>query len=187
MSKRIPVMMNPGRSIRVELMAYAGIAAAAGSIWWGTDLLETYGLRPGDGGALRPFGERLMVAGTTAGCGIAFAAGLLIYQSLYVVGMALVGGRFDVHTKIGPLNIIRSYTLDEVTGSTYRHRDSLDHASDGRSIPREYAMTVYVKGRRLPYIFDLHARFVDRAALLKIAPQAVRRWNSDPSTASYGS
>ena len=181
MSKRVQVMKNAGRSIRMELMAYVGIAAAIGSIWWGAGLLETYGMRPGDGGVLRPFEERLLVAGITAGCGLAFGLGLLIYQSLYVVGLVLEGDRFDVHTKVGFLNIIRTYKITDVAKSSYRHNAEVNFGSTGRDLPREYAMTVRISGRWLPYILDLNAKFIDRHALFKIAPDAVRLWNSDPS------
>ena len=102
-----------------------GSAAAVGSIWWGADLLETYGMKPGDGGVLRPFEDRLLVASITARCGIACAIGLLICQSLHVVGLALIGADFDVHTKVGFLDIIGTYKISEVASG---HVDRNDQA-----------------------------------------------------------
>ena len=179
MSDQIKVVENGWRAMRVEFMAYVGIAAALGSIWWGAQLLETYGMNPGDGGVLRPFEERLMVAAITAGCGIAFAVGLLVYQSLFVVGISRAGDAFYVHSKVACFNMIKRLNLNDVSGSSYVHKSAEFYTFEQRATPRQQYLTMRIKGWWLPYIIDPQARHIDRAQLFKIIPKAVSSWNSD--------
>lgn len=178
MTDQIQVVGNKWRGLRVEFMAYVGILAAVGSVCWAAQLLVTFGLNPGDGGVLRPFEERLLVATITAGCGIAFAISLLVYQSLFVIGISLAGENFYVHSKIACFNFTKSFHLTDVAGSAYRNKSG--YWLGDRYIPPQYDLRMRIKGRWLPYVIDPQAPFIDRAQLARIIPKAVSAWDSDP-------
>jgi hypothetical protein len=54
---------SAGRQLRkVRFMMYFSLICAAGCLWWGISLFQTYGLATGDGGVLAPLPLRLVYA-----------------------------------------------------------------------------------------------------------------------------
>ena len=52
--------------------------------WWGWDMLQTYGIRPADGGVLAPLWQRLAWALFLWAFGFGFLAGMWLYGTIYV-------------------------------------------------------------------------------------------------------
>ena len=69
---------------KVKALTLFTVPVAAGALYWGWDLLTSYGLRPADGGVLAPLWQRLLWAGFVAGFGLAILAGMWVYGRRYL-------------------------------------------------------------------------------------------------------
>ena len=160
--------------VRVLTWLFAIVAVAA--LIWASDMSQTYGLSPGDGGVLRPPVERWTAAFLVALVGIAPFAGMLVYVRLYVTRLVRTRGKVDV-TILGLLaRTTRRFNLIEI-GAARRHDGRLQ-ANVSVNAPW---ITLWV-GRR-PYIISLNSGRVDRRGVAQLAIDAerARRREARPS------
>lgn len=146
--------------IKVRMIMALAAASAAASIWFGWVLLQTYGLSPGDGGVLAPFGQRLAWFLGLSGLGLTFLAGMWAYAGCYVSRMAYDprtqrlhlwtltywGTREEVHEAAG------------VQRSTFHGGRLINPAGVSVKAPWHY---LYLARRGLPAIIDGQGEFLD--------------------------
>jgi hypothetical protein len=151
-----------GRAGRVWALLLVSAACAVGAVGVGVDLGRTYGLRPADGGVLKPLPVRLAWAGGVASLGLGFFGGMLVYGACYVTRLALdAEGRAVL---VRTLLRTRTIPVAEVAGGAY-------HA--GRTALRQQVnapwQSLRVRGRRLPYVLDVQGEVRDAEALGRLA------------------
>lgn len=81
----IPVYRAGWQGIKVRVVMIASLMVLAISIWCGLDLVQSYGLRPADGGVLAPWWQRVAFGGFVASLGVALAVGMWIYGGHYAL------------------------------------------------------------------------------------------------------
>jgi hypothetical protein len=153
-----------GRQLaKVRAVTLFSVAFAFGFLYWGYDLLTTFGLRPADGGVLAPLGERLAWAAFLWACGLGFPIGMWIYGRCYVAEIVV-----DEPNKRLVVKTLRFLgTSDESlpfgvrTTSNYHHGQ---YYAGGVRVKAPWT-TVQVTGRRLPLILDQQGEFADRDIL----------------------
>lgn len=137
---------------KVRGMFWFGLAVGLACLKWGYDLTQTYGLSPGDGGILRPLGERLAWGGLVVLLGLALVAGLELYGRLYICRVwldpAVEQVLFETVRWWGYMRI--SVPVGAIAGSSY-------HSGDFETL--KYTVNapwyfVQLRGRRLPLILD---------------------------------
>ncbi|HEX8442641.1 MAG TPA: hypothetical protein VF631_03225 [Allosphingosinicella sp.] len=154
---------NARRARRVRWLIFGSSALCLGCLYSALDLLRTYGLSPGDGGVLRPLGERWAVAALLAMLGVAQLAGILFYAGLYLVRVELSAKRLILST-LRPFGTKRREVEAAKIGSVRFHDWALE---PGSSVSTPW-LALRVVGRRSPFILDLGAEYVDRAAIEKL-------------------
>jgi hypothetical protein len=159
-------LFRAGRQlVKVRFMMLFSIAFAIGLLYWGHDMLLTYGTAQADGGVLKPLGERLAWAAFLWLFGLAFAIGMLAYGRCYVAEILLdePNGRLVIRT----LNFLwardESLPFGTRTVSSYNH----GHFYAGGVRVKAPWTTVRVPGRRLPFVLDQQGDFADRAEVEK--------------------
>jgi hypothetical protein len=156
-----------GQPRLVRLFTWLCALFAVGFLIWATDLSQTYGLSPGDGGVLRPPVERWTTAIGTALLGSAPFAGMLIYVRLYVTRLVRARGKLDI-TVLGLFApATRRFDLTDVVGA--RRHDGRFEAHISVNAPW---ITLWI-GRR-PYIIPLNAGRVDRRGIAQLAVDGER-------------
>lgn len=149
---------------KVRFIALLSLAVFAGAAWAGWEIARSYGVRPADGGVLKPLAVRLAFGGFVAALGAAFVAGMWIYGRCYVMEAAVDEERGVLSVVLAGL-LLRSrmeVPLDAVEGSTY-------HA--GRSTTGDFVVnapwiSVHLRGRRLPLIVDGQGEFIHPELLM---------------------
>lgn len=143
---------------KVMGMLWFSIAVCLGCLYWAYDLSRTYGLSPGDGGVLRPLGERLGWAGVVAAFGLTFAVGMIAYARKYIHGVWLDGSaqqiRFETLRLWGAARF--SVPPGDVVGSRYQ---AGQFATPSHTVNTPFYF-VYIRGHRLPYILDGQGKFI---------------------------
>ena len=139
-------------------MFWFGFALFLASLKWGYDLSQTYGLSPGDGGVLRPLGERLAWGGFVILLGAALVAGLELYGRLYICRV-----QFDRKVERVLFETVRWWgyqridiPVGEIVGSSY-------HAGDFETLKHTVNAPWYfvqLGGHRLPLILDGQGKFL---------------------------
>jgi hypothetical protein len=151
--------------LKVRFIIYLSILCALGSVWWGIDLAQHYGLNPGDGGVLAPSGVRLAWAVGVIVPGIAFVVGMWLYSRRYVARL-----EYDEQTSL--------YTVHHVwffgTAKMVFHKEDI-HGSryhEGR-LRAEVKVnapwwTIHINGRQSPLILDAQGVMVEDAMMKKL-------------------
>lgn len=178
---------NRRQALKVRLWLLASLIVCLGTLYGSASIYQSYGLSPGDGGALRAFGERLALAGFVALLGLMFPAAMMVYASLYVLRVDLRGNQLflDTITPWGVGVLRHEISTDSLTSSRYHHgRFSVRRGtgSPGRSIPLEVDapwITISSEGRRLPFLLDVQAEHIDVETLSKLIRTAMADWESD--------
>ncbi len=163
-AKSREIYLNLRQARKVRALLWVSLPVLLACLYAGWSVFESYGLRPADGGALRPFGERLAFGGGIACLGLLLAGGLLLYARSYVLRLSRTGGSLQIET-LAPFGRHRhAFEIAAVTG-TRHHR--------GRLTLRQHVhapwLTLRISGRSLPFILDLQAERFDRAALDRLA------------------
>jgi hypothetical protein len=149
---------------KVRAIMLLSLACAALSIWWGVDLARSYGLNPGDGGMLRPVGQRVLVGTIVAGLGIAFAIGMWVYGHCYAARID-----FDDATQRLHVHTVRFL-------GTGRQIIDLGEVGKARWHPGQLQLRISVSapwvsvrmaGRRLPLLIDAQGEVLDRRLMKK--------------------
>lgn len=160
------LLVNSRQALKVRIFLWGSIAACVGALYAAWSLIETYGLNPGDGGVLRPIGERLMAGCIVGGLGVAFAGGMIWYASLYAVRISRDRDQVELETMAIFGTKKRHFATSDFDGGAY-HEGRMQ-SGRGQSVNAPW-VTLRVKGRRLPFIADVQAETFDRSALMKLA------------------
>ena len=140
------------RTRRVRFLMWLFMGGAAAGLYWGVDLLQTYGTNPGDGGILAPLSARLWRASLVSVLGIAWALGMLVYGRIYIAKIEIDEARenFLIYT----LNLIglkrQGVPVSQVQVGKF-HRGRM---FTGRAAVDGPYYTLRIKGRTLPLILD---------------------------------
>jgi len=145
---------------RVRFIMWLSLVAAAGAVWFGWELFQSYGSRPADGGVLAPLGVRLAWGLSVAGLGIAFALGMWLYGRLYVwaIGYDEAADRLYVRTLSFFGNRLDSFPAASVTQATFNNGHFYVPGAPSVHAPW---YNVSVAGRRFPLIVDAQGWFGD--------------------------
>ncbi len=178
---------NHRQTLKVRCLMWGIFAAGLSALYAGWSIFQTLGLAPGDGGVLRPVGERLAFGAGVALLGIAGIAGMMLFASLYAVTLSRQGERIEIETLtlsgIGRRHF--SFDVSEVGEAAYHH----GRMKRGIATDEDVAMydgidapwiTMRVAGRRLPFILDLQAEIIEIVPLTLLAEGAVTDWQNDP-------
>ncbi len=154
-----PIYTAGGQLKRVRF--FMGVCAIVfiGCTYWSYDLLQHYGLSPGDGGVLRPIGERL-----------AWGLGVFLLGLFLVLAMDLYGRKYIARVFYDPSShclevetvrwwgrATKRYAENDVVRASY-HRGHLATDSHTVNAPWYY---VRFKGERLAHILDAQGEFLD--------------------------
>jgi len=151
------------RVLRVRALMWFTLLMAAFAVWSGYGIMQSYGLRPADGGVLAPLPVRLAFGGGIALLGLAFLAGMALYGRCYV-------DRLDYDAAAGTLVLRtvgwlggsdRTLSRSDILGS--RHHDARDWLSSW-TVHAPWT-TIRLRDRRLPFILDTQGEFRDREVL----------------------
>jgi hypothetical protein len=178
---------NRRQALKLRAVLCFSWVACAAALYVSGIIYRTYGLSSGDGGVLRPFAERLSFAAFVAIIGVLFAGGMMVYASLYVLRIERKGDLLHVDTispwAIGVLH--NTLSTDAVSRSKYHHgRFSAVRSlgAPGRYVTLDVDapwITMYVTGRRLPFLLDVQAERIDVEGLSSLLKEAVADWKSD--------
>ena len=152
---------NQRQARKARLVVLGTIVWSLGWLYWSSVIAQTYGLAAGDGGSLRPAGQRYIIALLMLAVAFAPLIGMLVYGRVYLTRIRRDGDRLEL-TSLGFLLPFR-YRIDlsELTGATtYKGK------ATGRVSVDAPWITLRVKGRRLPFVIDLQAEHVDKNAIL---------------------
>lgn len=154
---------------KVRLFMWASLILSALAIYFGIDLAQHYGLNPGDGGVLRPLGERLAWGIGVGLLGVLLAAGMDLYGRLYVTRV-----QYEKASRCLYFDTIRWWG----TATLQVNAQEIQRANynDGRMETGEHTVNapwyyVQIQGRRLPLILDAQGKLEDKSlahTLLKI-------------------
>ncbi|BBL80215.1 hypothetical protein RxyAA322_20690 [Rubrobacter xylanophilus] len=160
----VPLYRAGRQLLKVRFLMLLSLVCAAGAVWIGLDLVQTYGLRPVDGGELAPLPARLAFGGGVALVGLSFAFGMWLYGRLYVAAI-------DLDERVNRLYVrtVRFLgTREDVFDVSEILRSEL---YEGRFVaPRDEELmlsveapwrSVRVAGRRWPLIVDERGLFLD--------------------------
>lgn len=171
-----PLFRAGRQAWKVRSLMLLSLACAGASLYWGYDLLLTYGLLPGDGGVLRPLWQRAAWALTVAGLGVGFAAGMWIYARHYV--SEVVMREDDRMLLVRTLGLFGSRVVEVPFADVRTGR-----RHDGEFNPQDFGLNsglrvkapwvaIYIKGRRRPLILDLQGEVADRDESRQLAGDA---------------
>lgn len=166
------LLENKHQAFKVRLFIWFALLCSAGALYWGWDLFHTYGLSPGDGGVLRPYGERLALGLLMASLGLALAGCIMVYACHYVVHMARNGGQvvIDTHTPLGLGTQRHEFDAAQIGKSNYH---------DGSMIARVSVnapwLTLHASGRRFPFILDAQSETLRRSDIESLSRGTPRR------------
>lgn len=167
---------NRRRAARVRLVIWGVLLASLATAWWGWDISQSYGLAPGDGGALRPARERYGLGGLVAGLGLLAGLGTMFWATHYAVRVRRGGDRLIVET-LAPLGLgtwSRDYAVSQV--ETYSYNEG-QMRGGGRKVDAPW-MALRINGRRWPFILDWQAETMlggGLSGLTKRKPRKLRK------------
>lgn len=162
------------------LMPALGIACVA----YGIDIMKTYGLRPADGGVLKPLHVRLAFGGGMGLVGLGATAGMALYSRRYVARLELDDTTGEVHLLTPGLFGVRRLVLrrdDFGRGRYYHGRFEAGY----RRVNAPW-WTMPVRGYRIPFLLDAQGVVRDHRAvgsLLRLRGADVELLRAQSSTA----
>lgn len=154
------LVYEAGRQLtKLRFLMVFSVLCAAGSLWGGYHMLQSYGLAPADGGKLAPLPVRLAWAAGITLLGVGFAAAMAVYVRRYVSRILLDPARQELHLHTVGIFGSAEYTIarEDLRGARY-YEGKLD--GDGAVDAPWYSLAV--KGRRLPFLVDAQGTFHDR-------------------------
>ena len=163
--KHTRLLENGSRVRRVRLVALFIALFAMAFCCWAVSLAHSYGLSPGDGGVLRPLGERLLVAGIVMLIALVFLAGIVIYLRRYLIRIELLGDQVEL-TVIGALSpFLITVDRNQILSTRYFH----GNFSARGLVVRAPWITLKVAGWPIPFVADMQALHVREQAILRLA------------------
>ncbi len=160
---------NVRQARKVRISFWGAVLTSVIAFYGAAQLFFTLGLEPDGSGILHPMAERLAIAGLVSALGVAFAAGMYIYLSIYVSRIERHPGgvAFATLTPVG--NEVRFYPLSGLWLRADDHkRLTAPPAASKIQISlgfRTATIPIRISGRRLPLILDLRVKAMDGAAL----------------------
>ena len=154
------------QAFKVRLIYWFLALACLGALYGGWTIYNSFGLSPGEGGVLRPFGQRLAFGVFIAALGLAAFVATHIYIRRYVTRMELSGNEVGVETMTSTGRSWRAIPAgDLVLGGLYG--DSRIITTRGQTVRASWR-TLRVKGDKLPLLLDMQAEHIDLKALSKL-------------------
>jgi hypothetical protein len=143
---------------KVKGMMIFSAVCAAGALYWAWDLLNNYGLAPGDGGVLAPLWQRLAWALSVAALGLAFLAGMWVFGRRYATRIRYDEAADALH--VGTLELLATRVTvvptSDVEQSDYHHGQM-----EGSGVNAPWFM-LHFKGGRRSLVVDAQGVFPDR-------------------------
>ncbi len=159
------LLENGSRVLRVRLVALFIAGFALVLFGFALSLARNYGLSPGDGGVLKPPGERLFVAAIVSLIAAAFLAGIIVYLRRYLVRIELRGDQVEL-TVIGVLSpFVVTVDRRRIPATRYFH----GYFAARGLVVRAPWITLKVAGWPIPFVADLQAGHVSEKAILALA------------------
>jgi hypothetical protein len=177
---------NHRQALKVRIVLWVVYVAGVAALYAGWNIFQTFGLSPGDGGVLRPFGERLAFGAFVALLGVGLIAGMMTFARLYAVKLSREDERINIET-LTILGIGRkrhSFDIAKVGAAAYHHgRMSRGVVTGGGSKLFQHIdapwITLRTAGQRLPFILDLQAEVIKIGPLSVLTEGAVSKWRKD--------
>jgi len=141
---------------------FLSVGCAAGCVWAGIDLAQSYGLNPADGGVLAPLSVRLAWGIGVALLGIIFLVGMWIYGKCYVVKI-----EFDKQNKALHVYTVSFFGSEKHEINASKVLSSKYHKGELDSVKAPW-WTVRIKGRRLPFIVNEQGVFLEKKIMNKL-------------------
>ena len=113
---------------RLRLLTLFLLAFGVGMLFWGVDLIQHYGLNPGDGGLLKPIETRLTAGLLLMAIGLLPLLGMHWYLKRYVCSLRVEGDTLQVEvagwlwTKRLDLPVTAVEGIEEHTDTVWRRR-----------------------------------------------------------------
>ena len=173
---RTPVLLadNRPRARRLRVVCWLSVPWAIAWVLWAAELGQTFGLSAGDGGVLRPAGERSSVAALVAAIGLLPVVGLSLYARRYTLRLARVGEEAEL-TLLGFWAPIQRRV--PITKFERRTEHEGRFSSGGVSVHAPW-ITLRIGGKR--YILDRQAERIDQRALRRLIDDAADAGPREP-------
>ncbi len=166
--KHARLLENGSRVRRVRLVALFIALFAMAFCCWAVSLAHSYGLSPGDGGVLRPIGERLLVAGIVMLIALVFLTGIVIYLRRYLIRIELRGDQVEF-TVIGVLSpFVITVDRNQILSARYFH----GNFSARGLVVRAPWISLKVACWSIPFIADMQALHVCKNFILTLLRDA---------------
>lgn len=186
-SDLVPAMeIYRNRAWRVRGLMWGMVVFAAFMLSFSEGFLRNYGLGYGEGGVLRPLGQRLLMAAWPAAIGLGALAGMWVYgRRCYVSALRWLPGRDAIEVEtIGWFGYPRrTIPLSRLRGGEMVVENFFGNA--GRQTVMWDALRL--RGRRFPLILDFSGEVLDERAYNALlegrAPDALPAPAPGPTTA----
>ena len=165
----IILVENKWQARKLRWVCWGSVVWTIAWLAWAVDLAETYGLSPGDGGVLRPFGERLAYAAVLTVIAVLPLVGLIWYSRRYIVAMSRSGGMVDV-TMLGFWRPLRRRYAVAAFGPSTTHGGRM--SAGGLTVNAPW-ITLRIGGKR--HFVDLQSERADTRRLTALGIDAQRR------------
>ena len=151
--------------LKVRFITVLSLLCEIGSLWWGIDLAQTYGLNPGDGGLLAPASARFAWAAGVIVPGIAFVVGMWFYSQHYIARL-----EYDERTR---LFTVRHVWFPGSTTTVFRKEDILTSSFHKGKLNAHIQVkapwwTIHIAGRRKPLILDAQGVVLEEEKMKKL-------------------
>jgi hypothetical protein len=160
------ILYSAGRQVwKVRAVMWFLLGVGLAFVGWGINLVQTYGLSPGDGGELRPLAERLAWGVGVGLLGVLVIAGMDLYARLYVARIDVApDGELEVVTLRYWGSALRTLPAAEIVRSKL-HTGRFEPLTQGVNAPWYF---ITLRHARFPLILDAQGQFSDpvRAARL---------------------
>ena len=165
---------NHRPAIKVRCVLWASMLACAAALYGGWAIFESYGLSAGDGGILRPFGERLAFGMFVAGLGLIFAGGMMVFANIYATHLERGNGKVIIQT-LNPWGIgTRRHEFDIAQIGEAAYHEGRTRSFRGPSVNAPW-ISLRTAGRRLPFVLDLQAEIIEIGPLSVLAEGIVSK------------
>ncbi len=169
---------NSAQVIKVRCVVWASMLICAATLYGGWSIFQSFGLSPGDGGVLRPFGERLAFGMFVAGLGLVFAAGMMVFANIYVTNLERGRDKVIIDT-LTPWGVgTRRHEMDIAHVGAAAFHKGRTRSFRGPSVNAPW-ISLRTAGRRLPFVLDLQAEIIEIGPLSALAEGAVSDWKAD--------
>jgi hypothetical protein len=169
---------NHGPALKVRIMLWASMLVCIAALYGGWAIFESYGLSAGDGGILRPFGERLAFGMFVAGLGLVFAGGMMVFANIYATYLERGRDKIIIDTLTVWGIGTRRHEIDIAQVGKAAYHEGRTRSFRGPSVDAPW-ISLHTTGRWLPFVLDLQAEIIETGPLSVLAEGAVADWKKD--------